>query len=97
MLYILFFYALFLLLAAYILVRLAGLTSVILFHAYLFFYPHISIFLSYEAMGEIYSIVFSLASYLAFVVAAQRRQHRVLYFFVAGLIAGLTINTKLIF
>jgi hypothetical protein len=38
------FYILFLLLAAYILYRLTGLGAVILFHAFLSSYPHLSIF-----------------------------------------------------
>ncbi|MCB0181244.1 MAG: hypothetical protein KDI62_23665, partial [Anaerolineae bacterium] len=45
------FFTLFLLLTAYLLYELAGIWAVILFNAYLFFYPHLSIFLSYEAMG----------------------------------------------
>ena len=39
------FYTLFLLLAAYILYRLAGSWAIILFNAFLIFYPHISVFL----------------------------------------------------
>jgi hypothetical protein len=44
------FYILFLAVSAYVLYRLAGLWAIILFHAFFFFYPHLSIFLSYEAM-----------------------------------------------
>lgn len=119
------FYTLFLLLATYILYQLAGLGAVVLFHAYLFFYPHISIFLSYEAMGEVPSMFYTLWTFLAFAVAPrimtvdrrppnagtamgsgtgredvasviQRRPRRWLRFFVAGLVAGLTLNAKLI-
>ncbi len=90
------FYALFLILAAYILYRLAGLSAAVLFHAFLFFYPHISIFLGYEAMGEIFSMVYILWAYLAFVAATQKRRHRLWAFFWAGLVIGLVINAKLI-
>jgi hypothetical protein len=85
------FYVLFLLVAAYSLYRLAGLGAVLLFHAFLFFYPHLSIFLSYEAMGEVPTMVYILWAYLAFAAARRRRD-----FFVAGLIAGLAVNAKLI-
>src|SRR6185295_10406970 len=42
------FYTFFLLLAAYILYQLAGVWAIVLFHLFLFAYPHLSIFLSYE-------------------------------------------------
>jgi hypothetical protein len=90
------FYTLFLLLAALILYRLAGLGAIVLFHAFVYFYPHISIFLGYEAMGEVPSMFYVLWAYLAFVTAARQERHRWLYFLIAGLIAGLAINAKLI-
>ena len=65
------FYTLFLLLAAYILYQLAGLWSVFLFHAFLFFYPHLSIFLSYEALGEVPAMVDTLGAYQAFAMAGR--------------------------
>ncbi len=90
------FYTLFLILAAYILYQLAGLGAIVLFHAYLFFYPHLSIFLSYEAMGEVPSMFYVLWAYLAF-AAVFRKQHRHWWhFFIAGVIIGLTLNAKLI-
>ncbi len=66
------FYALFLILACTILYRLAGMGAVILFHAYLFCYPHISIFLAYEAMGEVPSMFYILAAYLVFAWAMEQ-------------------------
>ncbi len=90
------FYTVFLLLAAFVLYRLAGLGAVVLFHAYLFFYPHLSIFLSYEAMGEVPSMVYILAAYLAFAAANQKQERRFWAFLGAGLVAGLAINAKLI-
>lgn len=63
------FYTLFLILATYIVYRLAGVWAIILFHGYLFCYPHISIFLGYEAMGEVPGMVYILAAYLTFVWA----------------------------
>jgi len=90
------FYTLFLFLTAYILYQEAGLGAVVLFHAFLFFYPHISIFLSYEAMGEVPSMFYVVWAYLAFVAATRKKRRRWLHFLIAGLIAGLAINAKLI-
>ncbi|MBN1218426.1 MAG: hypothetical protein JXM69_05840 [Anaerolineae bacterium] len=90
------FYVLFLLLAAYILYRLAGLGAVILFHLFILFYPHLSIFLSYQALGEVPSIFYVLWAYLAFVWATQKQQRRWYHFFLAGLVAGLAVISKLI-
>ncbi len=90
------FFALFILLAAYILYRLAGLGAVMLFHLFLFFYPHLSIFLSYQALGEVPSMFYILCAYLAFAWAIQKKQRRWHHFFIAGLVAGLAVITKLI-
>jgi hypothetical protein len=90
------FYTCFLLLAAYIVYQLAGLAAVVLLHVFLFFYPHLSIFLGYEAMGETPGMVYVLWAYLAFAVAMQKRRPRRWFFLVAGLIAGLAVNAKLI-
>jgi hypothetical protein len=83
------FYTLFLLLAAYILYQLAGVGAIVLFHAFLFFYPHISIFLSYEAMGEVPSMFYVLWAYLAFGAVIIKSHRRWRHFFLAGLVAGL--------
>jgi hypothetical protein len=88
------FYTLFLLLAAYILYQLAGSGAIVLFHAFLFFYPHISIFLGYEAMGEVPSMFYVLWAYLAFVAVAIKPHRRWRRFFLAGLVAGLAVNAK---
>ncbi len=90
------FYTFFLLLAALILYRLAGLATIVLFHAFLFFYSHLSIFLGYEAMGEVPAMFYVLWAYLAFVAAVKTEQRRSLYFFLAGLVIGLALNAKLI-
>jgi len=102
------FYTFMLILACYILHRLAGLGAVLLFHSYLFFYPHLSIFLAYEAMGEVPAMFYILWAYLAFGWALMSlpismERHKVeknfghLYpFFFAGLIISLALNAKLI-
>ncbi len=90
------FYTLFLLLAAYILYQLAGLGAILLFHAYLFFYPHISIFLSYEAMGEVPSMFYILLAYIVFGAVLQKRERRWWHFLGVGLAASLALNAKLI-
>ncbi|MDM8531494.1 hypothetical protein QUF63_10005 [Anaerolineales bacterium HSG25] len=66
------FYTLFLALACLILYRLAGLFAIVLFHLYLFFYPHISIFLGYEAMGEVPAMTYILWAYLTFAWAVEQ-------------------------
>ena len=98
------FYTLFLLLSALLLYQLAGLGAIVLFHAFLFFYPHISIFLGYEAMGEVPAMVYALWAYLAFASMtavygqpiAKRKFWPWLSPFLVGIIAGLAINAKLI-
>jgi len=90
------FYTFFLLLAALILYRLAGLWAVILFNAFLFFYPHLSIFLGYEAMGEVPSMFYILWAYLAFGWALKKQPQRWWHFLLAGLVVGLALNAKLI-
>lgn len=90
------FYTLFLLLAALILYRLAGLWAIILFNAFLFFYPHISIFLGYEAMGEVPAMFYILWTYLAFAWALKQQPQRWWHYLLAGLVIGLALNAKLI-
>jgi 4-amino-4-deoxy-L-arabinose transferase-like glycosyltransferase len=90
------FYTLFLLLAAWILYQLAGLGAIVLFHVFLFSYPHLSIFLSYEGLGEMPSMAYQLAAFLLFAVAVQRHDRRLGYFLAAGLVAGLAVNAKLL-
>lgn len=90
------FYTVFLLLAAYTVYQLAGLGAIVLFHAFLFFYPHLSIFLGYEALGEMPSMVYQLCAFLAFVSVLKRQDHRWLRFLGVGLLAGLAANAKLL-
>ena len=90
------FYTLALLLAAYILYQLAGVGAIILFHAFLFCYPHISIFLSYEAMGEVPGLFYILGAYLAFAAVIQKQPRPWFHFLGAGLVIGLALNAKLI-
>lgn len=88
------FYTLFLLAAAYILYQLAGLAAIGLFHAYLFCYPHLSIFLSYEALGEMPGLFYLTCALIVFVRAVSARQRRSLYFLGVGLLAGLAATAK---
>jgi hypothetical protein len=90
------FYTLFLLLAAYILYRLAGWPAIILFHGFLFFYPHISIFLGYEAMGEVPAMFYVLWAYLAFAAVVAKTTRSWWHLLLAGMVAGLALITKLI-
>lgn len=90
------FYTLFLLLAAWTLYQLAGIGAVVLFHVFLFSYPHLSIFLSYEGEGEMPSMVYQLAALLLFAAGVQHNRRRWGYFLTAGLVGGLAVNAKLL-
>lgn len=91
------FLTLFLLLASAILLRLRSLAPVILFHLYLWLYPHLIFFLGYEAMGEMPTMVYILLAYAVFACTIQPNPKREWgWFFLSGLAAGLVINTKLI-
>lgn len=90
------FYTLFLLLVAWILYQLAGIGAIVLFHIFLFSYPHLSIFLSYEGLGEMPSLVYQLAALLLFAIAMRRDRERFGYFVAAGLVGGLAVNAKLL-
>lgn len=84
------------LLAAYTLYQLAGLWAIVLFHGFLFCYPHLSIFLSYEALGEVPSMVYQLCTFLGFAAVLTKQNHRYLRFWGVGLMAGLAANAKLL-
>lgn len=89
------FYTLFLLLAAWTLYQLAGMGAIVLFHVFLFSYPHLSIFLSYEGEGEMPSLVYQLAALLLFAAGVQQQnRRRWVYFLAAGLVGGLAVNAK---
>jgi hypothetical protein len=90
------FYALMLLLGAIIVYQLAGLGAVVLFHLFVFCYPHLSIFLSYQALREVPGMAMILLAYLAFASAVQKQSRRGWFFLLAGICCGLAINTKLI-
>lgn len=79
-----------LLLLSYFILQLAGVSGVILFHAYLFFYPHLTIFLGYEAMGEVFSLTYLLLTYLLFLLALNNPR----WFFWVGFGAGVALMTK---
>lgn len=83
-----------LLLASYLLYKVSGLVPVVIFQLFLFFYPHLIIFLGYEAMGEVFSFAYVLLSFVFFVKAAQMTRHRLALFLLCGLVAGLAIATK---
>lgn len=90
------FYTLMLLLGGIIAYQLAGLGAVLLFHLFIFCYPHLSIFLSYQALREVPGMALILLAYLAFAGAVQKQKHRGWFIMLAGICCGLAINTKLI-
>ena len=90
------FYILFLLLASLFVYRVGGLWSVLLFHLFIFCYPRLSVFLSYEALGEVPAMVFVLAELLVFAMLLRTIQHRRALFLATGLLVGMGLITKLI-
>lgn len=90
------FFALLMLATAYVMYRLAGVAAIVIFHGFLFCYPRLSIFLSYEAMGEVAALFYAMWAYLAYAAATQSKRRRCLHFLGAGLVAGLAINTKML-
>ncbi|MBN1995179.1 MAG: phospholipid carrier-dependent glycosyltransferase [Anaerolineae bacterium] len=85
-----------LILASALLYRLGGFLSVLMCQLFLFFYPQLLIFLGYEAMGEIFSLTYALLAFVLFLVAAQAKTYRWLWFMACGLAAGLAVTTKTI-
>ncbi len=83
-----------LLLASYLLYQVSGFLSVIIFQLFLFFYPHLIIFLGYEAMGEVFGLAYVLVAFVLFIKAVQVERWRGLWFLLCGLAAGLAITTK---
>ena len=90
------FYALLILLASYITYRLAGLGAVLLFHIFIYSYPHLSIFLSYQALREAPAMAVALAAFVAFSAALNRPRGQPWWLLLAGLLCGLAINAKLL-
>ncbi len=92
----LFFYFGFLVLASWMLFLMGGFWATFLLHGVLFFYPHLSVFLGYESLGEIPMVTCVLFSFLFFAMAATSEKYRVRYFLLSGLLAGLAVMAKVI-
>ncbi len=88
------FFALFLILASFILYTIGGLVSVIIFHLYLLFFPQLYVFLGYEALGEMPSMVYIFLSFLLFIKAVAVEKRRGLWYLASGLLVGVAINTR---
>jgi hypothetical protein len=90
------FYLVFLLLASWLLFSVGGFWAAFLFHSILFFYPHLSVFLGYESLGEVPAVTCILFSYIFFTKAANAQNNRIRWFILSGLMAGLAMMAKLI-
>lgn len=90
------FYTLLLVLAAIILYQLAGLGAVLLFHLFVFCYPHISIFLSYQALREVPAMAVALGAFVLFAAGLRQERGRPWRVLLAGVVAGLAIDAKLL-
>lgn len=90
------FFIISMLLASYLLYQVGGLLPIIIIHLFLFFYPHLTIFLGYEAMGEIYGLAYMLLAVVLFILSIQAKKYRWLWFFACGVTAGLIVVTKLV-
>ncbi len=90
------FYLLFLILVSGLLFSTGGLLATLFFHTTLLFYPHLSVFLGYEALGEVPAITCILLAFVLYVRAANSETNRTRWFFLSGLVAGLATMAKLI-
>jgi hypothetical protein len=90
------FFFLFLVIAALLLHRVAGFLPVALFHGFIFCYPNLSIFLSYQALREVPAMAMVLVSLLLFSLALNRTRQTSFLLFCAGLFAGFAVNAKVI-
>ena len=88
------FFLFFLILASVMLYYLEGLVSVVILHLYLFFFPQIYIFLGYEALGEMPSMVYLLVSFGLFIAAIETKKRSTTFFFASGVLMGLAIHTR---
>lgn len=85
-----------LLLSAYLLYQVGGVFSIVWVHLFLFFYPHLIIYLGYEALGEIYGLVYLLLAFLFFNRGLCGEKYRWLWLLGCGLAAGLVLTSKLV-
>ncbi len=90
------FYVFFLLLCSWLLLRWGGFPALFLFHAFILLYPHLSVFLGYESLGEVPVAACVLLAYTLFATAAAAGARRKTWFLLSGLAAGLAILGKLI-
>ena len=90
------YYALFLTLASWLLYSLGGMAAALLFQAYIFFYPHLSIFLGYESLAEVPVVLYVLLAYTLFAKATVAEHHPGRWFFLSGATAALALLSKAI-
>ena len=74
------FYLLCLILVSWLLFSMSGFWATFLFHAILFFYPHLSVFLGYEALGEVPLITCVLLSFFLYAKATTLERNRTRWF-----------------
>ncbi len=89
------FFFLFLVLASAILYFMQGMVSVVVLHLYLFFFPQLYIFLGYDVLAEMPSMVYALTGFILFVQATQSKQRSLRWFFAGGILAGLSLSARL--
>ena len=90
------FFTIALLLSAYLLYQVGGLLAFILTNLFIFFYPHLIIYLGYEALGEIYGLAYMLLAFVLFSQGLQAEKRRWSWFLGCGLAAGLMLSSKLV-
>lgn len=85
-----------LLLASYLLYQVAGVLPILITHLFLFFYPHLIIYLGYDTLGEIYGLAYMLLAFVLVNLGLKSQKYRWLWFLACGLAAGLAITSKLV-
>ncbi|MBN1995178.1 MAG: hypothetical protein JW953_20985 [Anaerolineae bacterium] len=90
------FYLAFLSLASWLLFSIGGFGAAFLFQLIFFFYPHLTVFLGYESLGEVPAITCILASFIIFTKATVADKKKLRWFLLSGLIGGLALTAKLV-
>ncbi|MBN1218428.1 MAG: hypothetical protein JXM69_05850 [Anaerolineae bacterium] len=90
------FFVIFLLIASIFLWFAGGIEAVAFFHVYLYLYPSLLIYLSFQTLGEMAALAYIMLAFALFVFAYQQQNRRGWCFFASGIAVGLALYSKLI-
>ncbi|MCB0210233.1 MAG: glycosyltransferase family 39 protein [Anaerolineae bacterium] len=91
------FFLIFLVVASVLLWQVYGLLTALFLHLFLYSYPHLLIYLTFQTLGEMAALAYLMLAFALFLVAQQRQAYRRKWWFLAaGVMAGLALYSKLI-